>query len=61
MESAEAAKKIEAGDKIKVDLASGKIENVTKKETYKAEPRPEFMRELIESGGLAGYVKKSIG
>jgi 3-isopropylmalate/(R)-2-methylmalate dehydratase small subunit len=61
MESEEAAKKIEAGDKIKVDLASGKIENLTKKETYKAEPLPEFMRELIESGGLAGYVQKNLG
>jgi 3-isopropylmalate dehydratase small subunit len=61
MESEEAAKKIEAGDKIKVDLTSGEIENVTKKETYKAEPLPEFMRELIESGGLAGYVQKSLG
>jgi 3-isopropylmalate dehydratase small subunit len=60
MESPQAAKKINAGDKIEVDLAGGVIKNLTKKETYKAEPLPEFMRELIESGGLVGYVQKNL-
>jgi 3-isopropylmalate/(R)-2-methylmalate dehydratase small subunit len=61
LESDEAAEAIEAGDEIKIDLATGIITNETKGETYKSEPLPEFMRGLIESGGLIEYVKKQSG
>jgi len=57
LESKEAAEAIEAGDEIQIDFTSGIITNKTKNETYKAEPLPEFMRGLIESGGLVEYVK----
>jgi 3-isopropylmalate/(R)-2-methylmalate dehydratase small subunit len=59
LESAEAAGKIEAGDEITVDFKTGRIRNKTKKETYLAEPFPEFMSELIQKGGLVNYVKQS--
>ena len=58
MESSEAAERIEAGDEIDVDFKEGSITNKTKNETYQAEPFPPFMAELIEMGGLVGYVKK---
>jgi 3-isopropylmalate/(R)-2-methylmalate dehydratase small subunit len=57
LESKEAAESIEEGDEIEIDFATGVITNITKDETYKAEPFPEFMRTLIESGGLVEYVK----
>jgi 3-isopropylmalate/(R)-2-methylmalate dehydratase small subunit len=57
LESAEAAEKISAGDDVSVDFATGKIRNKTKKETYQAEPFPDFMRKLIDAGGLVDYVK----
>lgn len=57
LECAEASEKINAGDKISVDLASGTIRNETTGEIYKAEPFPPFMRELIKAGGLAEYMK----
>jgi len=57
LESREAASAIEAGDEIEIDFAGGVIANRTKGETYQAEPLPEFMRGLIESGGLVDYVK----
>jgi 3-isopropylmalate/(R)-2-methylmalate dehydratase small subunit len=60
LESAEASEKIEAGDEIAVDFTTGTIENKTKGETYQAEPFPPFIFNLIESGGLVEYVKKSI-
>ena len=60
LESSEAAEKIEAGNEIKIDFAKGEIANVTKGEIYKVEPLPEFMRALVESGGLAGYVRDKI-
>jgi 3-isopropylmalate/(R)-2-methylmalate dehydratase small subunit len=56
LESAEAAEKISAGDDVTVNFKTGVITNNTKKEKYQAEPFPEFMSELISSGGLVGYV-----
>jgi 3-isopropylmalate/(R)-2-methylmalate dehydratase small subunit len=56
LESAEAAERISAGDEVTVNFRTGVITNDTKKEKYQAEPFPEFMRELIASGGLVGYV-----
>jgi 3-isopropylmalate/(R)-2-methylmalate dehydratase small subunit len=61
LESDEASKAIEAGDEIKIDFATGIITNETKGETYESEPLPEFMRGLIDSGGLVEYVKAKAG
>ena len=60
LECKEAAEAIEAGDEIKIDFAAGVITNETKGEIYKAEPLPEFMQGLIESGGLVEYVRKRL-
>jgi len=56
LECAEAASKISEGDQIEIDLSSGIIINLTKKETYKAQPFPEFMQKIISAGGLMNYV-----
>ena len=61
LECEEAAEAIEAGDEIVIDFDSGVIANKTKGEAYKAEPLPEFMQGLIESGGLVEYVKRRTG
>jgi 3-isopropylmalate/(R)-2-methylmalate dehydratase small subunit len=58
LESSEAAGAIEAGDEIKIDFENGIITNETKNETYKAEPLPGFMSNLIKSGGLVEYVRE---
>ncbi|HZW82670.1 MAG TPA: 3-isopropylmalate dehydratase small subunit [Candidatus Deferrimicrobium sp.] len=55
-ESIEAAEKIEEGDYVQVDEATGVITNLTKGETYQAVPFPPFMQELIKAGGLVAYV-----
>jgi 3-isopropylmalate/(R)-2-methylmalate dehydratase small subunit len=57
----EAVAEIEGGDEIAVDLASGRIENVTRGATYRAEPFPEFLQEIIAAGGLVGYTRQRIG
>ena len=59
LESDEAVNGIRKGDEIEVDLTSGKIKNLTKKEEYSAQKFPEFMKGIIESGGLIGYIKKT--
>ena len=56
LESEEAASKIDEGDLVSVDLVSGEIKNLAKNETYKAQPFPEFMQQIIEAGGLMKYV-----
>lgn len=57
LESKEASEAINAGDEITIDFSAGTINNVTKGEIYTATPLPPFMANLVESGGLVGYVK----
>ena len=58
LECREAAEKCESGDELLFDLKKGEIRNITKNETYKAEPFPDFIAELIEDGGLVSHVRK---
>ncbi len=58
-ESVEAAEGIKAGDEVEVDVDSGVIKNITNGKTYKAQPIPPFMQELINAGGLMQYVSKN--
>ena len=60
LECVEAAGRTEAGDVLEVDLLTGEIVNTTKWLTFRAEPFPDFMLELIESGGLIEYTKRRI-
>ena len=57
LESDEASKRIKTGDELEVNLAKGEIKNVTRGETYKAQPFPGFMQEIIRKGGLLEYIK----
>ena len=56
----EAASAAQAGDRLRVDLAAGTVENLTQGKTYAAEAFPPFMQELIDSGGLMPYVKSRL-
>ena len=58
LECPEASEKIEAGDNVEVDFDTGVITNVTKNETYRAEPYPDFLKDIIASGGLLNSLKK---
>jgi 3-isopropylmalate/(R)-2-methylmalate dehydratase small subunit len=57
----EAAAAAQAGDRLKVDLAAGTVENLTQGTKYDAEAFPPFMQELIDRGGLLEYVKTRVG
>jgi len=57
-ESAEAVDGIRQGDELEADSESGEIRNVSTGQTYKAQPIPAFMQQLIEAGGLMNYIKK---
>ena len=48
---------INAGDEVEVNFDTGVITNITKGETYQAEPFPEFIQEIIKAGGLMVSIK----
>lgn len=52
--------KIDENNGLQIDINSGVITNLTKNEKYKFEPIPEFMQELLKSGGLINYAKENI-
>ena len=41
-----------------IDFDTGLITNITKNETYQASPLPEFIKEIIQAGGLMASIKK---
>ena len=51
---------INEGDELKIDVNQGTISNLTQNKTYKFQPIPPFMQELIKSGGLIEYAKTQI-
>jgi 3-isopropylmalate/(R)-2-methylmalate dehydratase small subunit len=56
----EASADTEDGDILEVDVASGRINNMTKDRVFNAAPYPEFVQELIACGGLVEYTRKRI-
>lgn len=57
LECPEAAAKINAGDEVTVDFATGVITDVTTGESFQATAFPEFINRIIENGGLLPYIK----
>jgi 3-isopropylmalate/(R)-2-methylmalate dehydratase small subunit len=57
IESPEAAEAISQGDRLRIDLGAGKIEDLTTGEAFTVAPYPEFMKGIMDAGGLIGYVK----
>jgi 3-isopropylmalate/(R)-2-methylmalate dehydratase small subunit len=57
----EAAHEARSGDRLKVDVVAGVVENVTQGRRYEADAFPPFMQELIGAGGLLPFVKDRLG
>jgi 3-isopropylmalate/(R)-2-methylmalate dehydratase small subunit len=49
------------GDRFFVDLGTGIVENRSRGERHEARPLPAFMQEILGSGGLMPWVKRSLG
>jgi 3-isopropylmalate/(R)-2-methylmalate dehydratase small subunit len=56
--SAEAVARLETGDELVIDLATGRILNPGKGESYPAAPLDPRAIELLEAGGLIPYLKR---
>lgn len=48
------------GDELEVDFANGKIKNLTSGATSEFKPLPDFLINMMESGGLVGYTKRKL-
>jgi len=50
--------KISSQDLLEIDLAKGRIKNLSKNETYYTHAFPEFLQEIVKQGGLMEYIKQ---
>ena len=48
---------VSKGDRIEINLSSGRIENRTNGKSFSARPVPEFLQMLFSAGGLVPYVR----
>ncbi len=57
MECSEAAAAINKGDEVEADFDTGIIKDLTTGESFTAKPFPEFIKKIIDAGGLVPYTK----
>lgn len=57
LECPEAAEAINCGDEVTVNLDTGEIFNKTSNKAFKAEPFPDFIQNIMTSGGLLASLK----
>lgn len=48
-----------SGDDLEVNLTKGEVRNLTRQEVYLGSPFAEFVCQIMDSGGLVNWVKKS--
>ena len=58
MECHEAAENINPGDEVEVDFDTGVIKDITTGKEFKAEPFPEFIKDIINKNGLINSITK---
>lgn len=58
LECAQAAAEINAGDDVEVDFDTGVITDKTTGKTYRAQPFPPFIQNIIAKGGLLNSIMK---
>ena len=58
LECADAAEAISNGDEVEVDFSTGDIHDLTTGKSFKAQPFPEFIQDIIASGGLIEAVRQ---
>lgn len=59
MECPEAAKEIRDGDDVEVNFDTGEIIDRTSGKSYRAQPFPPFMQQIITAGGLVNYINET--
>lgn len=49
-----------SGDRLAVDHETGRIVNETRGMSFQAAPLPEFMRRLVDAGGIIEYTRRKV-
>jgi len=57
LELGDAVEKIKNGDRVKIDLDKGSVENLSTGDVFQTQPLPPFIQEIAKAGGLVNYVK----
>ncbi len=57
LECPEAVTGIDEGDEVDVDLATGRIRNLTKNSEFQARPLPDFVLKIAQAGGIVNFLK----
>ncbi|HZJ77462.1 MAG TPA: 3-isopropylmalate dehydratase small subunit [Clostridia bacterium] len=52
--------KIDNGDELSINFDTGVITNITKGEEYQSQAFPEFIKNIIEKGGLLNSIKNEL-
>jgi 3-isopropylmalate/(R)-2-methylmalate dehydratase small subunit len=60
LECAEAVAAVNAGDELRVDLASGRIEDLTTGQAFQAQSYPESILRIIAAGGLIAATRQKL-
>jgi 3-isopropylmalate/(R)-2-methylmalate dehydratase small subunit len=50
---------VETGDRIRVDIEQGTVENLTRGKSLKGSPPSGFLLEMLQAGGLISFLKSS--
>jgi hypothetical protein len=48
---------VETGDRLRVDVVCGLVENLTSGKSLRGTPPPEFLLEMVQAGGLIPLLK----
>ncbi len=52
------SRKVDGGDQLEIDMAGGKVTNITKEEVYAFPPFPPMIQAIVSAGGLMNYIAR---
>jgi len=58
LECPEAVVDIDEGDQVEVDVAMGRINNLSNGNSYQAQPLPDFVLKIAAAGGIVNFLKE---
>lgn len=59
LECEDAANEISQGDEVQINFDTGEILDITTNRHYQAQPFPDFIQKIIQSGGLLNSIKET--
>ena len=55
-----ACESVESGEELVIDTSASHIHSVTTGRAYRCEPLPEYVQEIVDSGGMVNYVRSRL-